>query len=253
MSLFSLIAVVALIVGVVSAAVIIVDILAGHPQRMAIMNAVWPINALYLGPIGLWAYWTMGRPMAMTQRRQEEMQHETGGHVTTMPQRGKMATGHGKVQVHGHGDKPFWQTVFVGVCHCGAGCTLGDVVAEFAVFFLGVTIARVAIRPELIGDYILAFALGILFQYFAIVPMRHLSPGKGIVAALKADALSLTAFEVGLFGWMLLTRFVFFRAAPLHPDEARYWFMMQIGMALGFLTSYPMNWWLIRRGIKEAM
>ena len=29
--------------------------------------------------------------------------------------------------------------------------------------------------------------------------------------------------------------------------------MMQLGMLIGFGTSYPMNWWLIRRGIKEAM
>jgi hypothetical protein len=28
---------------------------------------------------------------------------------------------------------------------------------------------------------------------------------------------------------------------------------MQVGMALGFLTAYPVNAWLIRRGIKEAM
>lgn len=28
---------------------------------------------------------------------------------------------------------------------------------------------------------------------------------------------------------------------------------MQVGMALGFLTTYPVNIWLIRRGIKEAM
>ncbi len=99
----------------------------------------------------------------------------------------------------------------------------------------------------MIADYALAFGLGIVFQYFAIVPMRHLSPREGIVAALKADALSLTAFEIGLFGWMLLMRFVFFRESSLHPDATRYWFMMQVGMALGFATSYPTNWWLIVR------
>ncbi len=52
--------------------------------------------------------------------------------------------------------------------------------------------------------------------------MRHLSPGEGVIAALKADALSLNAFEVGLFGWMLLICFAFFRAHPLHPGEARH-------------------------------
>jgi hypothetical protein len=32
-----------------------------------------------------------------------------------------------------------------------------------------------------------------------------------------------------------------------------YWFLMQIGMILGFATSWPANVWLIRKGIKEAM
>jgi len=41
--------------------------------------------------------------------------------------------------------------------------------------------------------------------------------------------------------------------AHLHPDEPTFWFMMQIGMALGFLTAWPVNWWLVRAGIKERM
>ena len=55
-----------------------------------------------------------------------------------------------------------------------------------------------------IVDYIFAFAFGIVFQYFAIAPMRGLRLPAGHVAALKADTLSLTAWEIGLFGWMAL-------------------------------------------------
>jgi hypothetical protein len=40
---------------------------------------------------------------------------------------------------------------------------------------------------------------------------------------------------------------------PLHPDNAVYWFMMQIGMVVGFITTFPANWLLIRRGVKTAM
>ncbi len=43
---FSTISIVALLVGFASAAIIVADMIAGHPQRMAIMNLVWPINAL---------------------------------------------------------------------------------------------------------------------------------------------------------------------------------------------------------------
>ena len=32
-----------------------------------------------------------------------------------------------------------------------------------------------------------------------------------------------------------------------------FWFMMQIAMLAGFLTSYPVNWWLVKQGIKEKM
>ena len=44
-----------------------------------------------------------------------------------------------------------------------------------------------------------------------------------------------------------------FFAHHLHPDSPVYWFMMQIGMVVGFATSFPMNWWLIKRGLKEKM
>ena len=55
-----------------------------------------------------------------------------------------------------------------------------------------------------------------------------------------------------LFGWMALMRFVFFHPA-LKPDSPVFWFMMQIGMILGFETTFPVNWWLVKIGVKEAM
>ena len=43
---------------------IVVDLLSGRRQRMWIMNLVWPITALYSGPLGLWLYLTAGRAPA---------------------------------------------------------------------------------------------------------------------------------------------------------------------------------------------
>jgi Domain of unknown function (DUF4396) len=147
-----------------------------------------------------------------------------------------------------------WAAVATGVSHCGAGCTLGDIIAEFAIFGLGVAIAGQTVFAEYVGDYVFAIALGLAFQYFAIAPVRGLGFRKGILAAAKADILSLTSFEVGLFGWMALMAFVFFPAPNhLRPDSPVYWFLMQLGMIIGFATAWPTNVWLIRRGIKEAM
>jgi len=224
-------AIVSLVVAFVCAAVIVADLFR-RPQRMAVMNPVWPITALYLGPVALWSYWTMGRgapPQHGSAQREQSQSHQ-----------------------HDQSKQPFWQQAFKGTTHCGAGCTLGDIIAEFVVFFGGVTLLGSTFGAELAGDFLLAYLLGLVFQYFSIVPMRGLSPKQGIWAAAKADTLSLIAFEIGLFGWMAIMRFGLFRP-PLHPDQPAYWFMMQIGMAIGFATSYPVNRWLIHKGIKEAM
>jgi hypothetical protein len=216
-------------VGVASAGVVMWDILGrGHRQRMRVMEWVWPITCLYTGPLGLWAYHRFG-----------------------LPHSGAWLQRHGLEEPP---EQPHWASTALGVSHCGAGCTLADVIAAWGIFIAGLTIAGMAVYPEMIGDYILAIALGLAFQYFAIAPMRDLSVGEGILAAAKADVLSLTAFQVGMFGWMLLQAFVIFPAPhTLHPDSPVYWLGMQIGMCLGFVTAWPVNVWLIRRGIKEAM
>jgi hypothetical protein len=48
-------AVISLVLAFVTAIIIISDVIR-HPQKMAVMNWVWPITALYFGPLGLWMY-----------------------------------------------------------------------------------------------------------------------------------------------------------------------------------------------------
>jgi hypothetical protein len=209
-----------------SAALILVDIFVrGFRQHMSIMDVVWPLTALYSGPLGWLAYRRWGRVNSPRYRQQ--------------------------AGVRGH--YPFPVSVGISDTHCGAGCALGDVISEWVLFAVGATIAGVALWPEYIADFALAFVFGIAFQYFAIAPMRHLGFRDGVIAALKSDTLSVITFEIGLFGWMALFFFVFFTNPRLTPAHAAYWFLMQVGMILGFLTSYPANSWLIRRGIKEGM
>src|SRR5665647_2908435 len=55
-----LVALAVLLTGLLSAIVIAFDV-ARHPQHMAVMNIVWPVSALYAGPIALWGYFRYGR------------------------------------------------------------------------------------------------------------------------------------------------------------------------------------------------
>jgi len=216
-----------------------------HPQKMWIMNVVWPVTALYFGPVAIWAYFAMGRGSAKDAMDPQQMKARkaAAARVDDKERSAQLQTG-----------KPYWKIVTCGVTHCGSGCTLGDVIAEFGIFFLvgGAVTGGAKLGLDYAADFTLAFLLGVAFQYFTLAPMRGISGWKGIVEATKVDALSLIAFEVGLSAWMALTQLALFKP-ELAVATWTYWFMMQIGMIVGYFTSYPMNWWLIKHGIKEAM
>ncbi|CAO3436296.1 Integral membrane protein [Azospirillum endophyticum] len=159
---------------------------------------------------------------------------------------------------------PFPVMVAKGAAHCGSGCTLGDILAEWlavlapsvAVWFGWHWLFAEKMFAVWILDYILALAFGVAFQYFTIKPMRDLSPGQGLVQAFKADVASLTAWQVGMYGFMAFAAFHLFRdrlGVRLETASPEFWFMMQIAMICGFVTCYPVNWWLISSGIKERM
>jgi len=207
-----------------------------HPQKMWVMNIVWPVTALYFSVVALWGYYRIGRKMAK-DGMQGMPRGRPGGELRDSQRR----------------PDPTWEQTVVSDSHCGAGCTLGDIIAELTIAGLGLTVLGSPLYTAFAGDLLLAWLLGIAFQYFAIKPMRNLSPSQGLVAAVKADTLSIITFEIGLFAWMALTYFVFFPSPHLKPTEATYWFMMQAGMVIGFFTSYPMNRLLMTWGIKEVM
>jgi hypothetical protein len=201
-----------------------------RPQKMWIMSVVWPVTALYLGPFAVWFYL---RSLSVSTR-------------SGMPEQMQSA-----IQKH-KDDPPTWLQNSIAVFHCGAGCALGDMIAESLAAALTLRFAG-EFGSKLILDFTLAYALGIAFQYFTIAPMRGLSFRPGLVAAARADTISIALFQVGMFAWMAVTYYWLFPAPHLHPRMAAFWFMMQIAMVIGSLTALPANAWLIRRGWKEKM
>ena len=199
------------------------------------MNAVWPITALYFSVFAVWAYYRVGRKKTKAEMSGSSM--------------GTMAGDHHQNNTH----TPKAEQVAVGASHCGAGCMVADVFCEFGIAAAGITLLGSALWAEYAIDFAAAWALGMVFQYFAIKPMRKLSAGQAIMAAIKADTLSILAFQIGMYAWMA---FVFFKLFPhphLTPFQPQYWLMMQVAMVFGYATAFPMNWWLIRIGVKEAM
>jgi hypothetical protein len=238
-------------IGVLSALVIAVDVLRGYRQHMMIMNWVYPITGLYWGPVAVYFYFRRGRQMSHRWAREHDVAMEMEQMMSSEDEEDPPSYW------------PFarknWWPISKGVSHCGAGCTLGDIVGEWIIYLTAWSIPLFATQPPntlfaaYIADFVLAWTLGIIFQYFSIVPMREdIGRLQGIWAAIKADTLSIIAFQLGLFGYMALYHLVFFKP-PLSIASPTYWFMMQIGMIAGFFTAWPVNTRLIRQGWKEKM
>ena len=157
-----------------------------------------------------------------------------------------------KMPMDDHKYDKFWQGIVVDALHCGAGCSLSDLVGSWIFYYLlSFSILNQKLFGEWLFDYVLALIIGVLFQYAAIAPMMDGSVGYKLFQAFKIDFWSLTAWQVGMYGWSEIINF----GLHLHftPVMPAFWLMMAIGMACGFVTAYPMNWLLVKLGIKKGM
>jgi hypothetical protein len=106
---------------------------------------------------------------------------------------------------------------------------------------------------ELLLDFVLAWSLGVVFQYFTVAPMAGEKGLRGIWTAMRIDTASILAFQIGLFGWMAIMMLVIWPHHGIAIDSADFWFEMQVGMILGYATAWPVNRLLVARGVKEKM
>lgn len=257
------------------------------------MNLVWPINGLWAGPFCLLAYFTIGkhRKMDMSDMKGMDMPQMSGMDMGNMdmknvdmpkmkrmdmsnmdmskdkgmdmknvgmPHMSGVDMGNMDMKGSGNENKPskkkyssFWQGVVADTLHCGAGCSLADLIGPWIFLVVPFTIFNNLTFGEWVLDYCLALLTGVTFQYAAISPMMKKKGLKVWLKALKIDFFSLTSWQIGMYGFMALVIFVWF--GRLSPTTPEFWFMMQIAMCFGFVTAYPVNWILVKKGIKMGM
>lgn len=247
--------------GVIGAIVIFADqYLQGNRHQMKIMDTVWILTGLWAGVFGLLAYYSFGRQQARHKSSQivgkidrmkgmstmENIPEMKG--VKSMDQMSDMSnmSGMDMPAMKSMNARPGWQNTTLSTLHCGAGCSLADLIGEYIVLLIPMSIIA-----GWTLDYILALAIGIMFQYSVIFSMEKLSRKKAYAKAFKVDFWSLTAWQVGMYAFLAIVIFGF----GFHVDRLswEFWFMMQIAMMCGFLTSYPMNRLLLKLGIKKEM
>jgi hypothetical protein len=140
-----------------------------------------------------------------------------------------------------------WRQVLGSTMHCVAGDGVG--------ILAGAVIASLFHLPK-IADITLEYVLGFGFGWtiFQALFMRGMAGGsyrRSLTSTFIPELLSMNCLMAGMVPVMTLAmKYVPAGRDPLGPT---FWFIMSMSLLVGFITAYPMNWWLVSHHLKHGM
>ena len=210
-----------LLVCLVSAAVLVYQVYGrGQKPQDRVMAPIWPISALFLGPIAflLYARWGQGQSGAV-------------------PMVGRAPLGTGAL-------------IVMALLPGAAASTLAHLVGVPVVFGAGWTIAGLALWAVALFILVLATALLFVFEYLALSQARLERPtGRQTASLFLGSLFTVLAFDLGMVGWML---FLFTTDTMKPTTNVVFTLQMQVGMVLGMLTAAPIAAWLVTKSRAEG-
>jgi uncharacterized protein DUF4396/multicopper oxidase len=204
-----------LILAVFSAAYVAWDQFHGNPEP-AVMKWGFVLVTLYMGPIGLLLY-------VMTDK-----EPTPGGHEAFI--------------------KPLWKQGVGSTVHCVAGDATGIIVAAVAVALVGLPMWM-----DLIIEYAAGFLFGLLiFQALFMRKTMGGTYGENVRHSFLPEFISMNCMMAGMAPVMV--RLMMGRdMRAMWPGEALFWIVMSLGVIAGFAVAYPVNVWLVARGMKHGL
>ena len=140
-----------------------------------------------------------------------------------------------------------WRQVLGSTMHCVAGDGVG--------ILAGAVIASLFHLPKIadIGlEYVLGFGFG--WSVFQSLFMRGMAGGsyrRALSRTFFPELLSMNCLMAGMVPAMALGMAC--APASRDPSGPAFWFIMSMALLVGFITAYPMNWWLVSRHMKHGM
>jgi hypothetical protein len=141
-----------------------------------------------------------------------------------------------------------WRQTLGSTMHCVAGDGVG--------ILAGAVLSAIFVLPRLAEttlEYILGFAFG--WTIFQALFMRNSMPGgsyrRALASTFVPELLSMNFLMTGMMPTvMVLRRYI---EAAENPASPAFWFVMSMGLLVGFVVAYPMNWWLVANHLKHGM
>ncbi len=140
-----------------------------------------------------------------------------------------------------------WRQTLGSAMHCVAGDGIGIIAGAVIASVFGITgLAEAGL------EYFLGFAFG--WPIFQALFMRDMAGGsytRALRSTFLSELLSMNLLMAGMIPTvMILRRYV---EAAGDPTSPRFWFVMSMGLLVGFVIAYPMNWWLVANHLKHGM
>jgi hypothetical protein len=140
-----------------------------------------------------------------------------------------------------------WRQVLGSTMHCVAGDGIGILAGAVIAFFL--TLPHLA---DIGLEYVLGFGFGwTIFQALFMRDMAGGSYARSLSSTFIPEFLSMNFLMTGMVPIAALgRRLIGHSLSPLAPE---FWFIMSMALLVGFVVAYPMNWWLVAKGLKHGM
>jgi hypothetical protein len=140
-----------------------------------------------------------------------------------------------------------WRQTLGSTMHCVAGDGVGILAGAVISSVLGLTGLA-----EVILEYVLGFAFG--WTIFQALFMRGMAGGsyrRALTGTFIPELLSMNLLMAGMVPTAMILKA---HIPPANdPTTPAFWFVMSMGLLVGFVIAYPMNWWLVANHLKHGM
>jgi hypothetical protein len=187
-----------------------------HLPEPGVIKWAWVLTTLYLGPVGA-AFYILA-----------DKEPRPGEHEQFIA--------------------PMWKQALGSTLHCVSGDAAGVIIAATVTGLLGLPMWF-----DMAAEYVFGFAFGLfIFQSLFMKDIMGVSYGTALRQSFIPEWVSMNAMMAGMFPTMVAIMMGRDMRA-MDPRELLYWGTMALAIGVGFVTAYPVNWWLVSRGLKHGL
>jgi hypothetical protein len=191
------------------------DAFTKNPE-MTVMKWGWVLVTLYTGPVGLAFYVLSCKEPA------------PGTHEEFI--------------------KPLWKQSLGSTIHCVAGDATGVIIAATVTALLGFPMGI-----DIAVEYFFGFLFGLtIFQALFMRDMLGGSYLRALKASFMPEWLSMNMVMAGMIPTMVVLMMGSDMRA-MWPGNLLYWGVMSVAVMVGFVMAFPVNVWLVAKGLKHGM